>query len=1794
MTQVAPQTLDVVGRELASTLVEARGLLERFVEQPDEIALLERCSEELHRAQGVLRVLEIYGAALLAEEMEQVTRFLLSEPDRRNDAESLDALLRAMVQLPGYLDRVLAGGRDLALVLLPLLNDLRAVRGSPLLSEGTLLLLNLNSAEKPMRLPMPATEPQLSVTQWARRMRAQFQLGLVGWIRGEKIEQHLSNLAQVAQRMQEVATQQPLFQLWWVVGAVIEALREGGLEGGVSIKRLLGLADRELKRLHDQGELRYCQTPPVELLNNLLYYVARASSTGPRVSAVRRSFRLDELLPVDQSIDEQRETLSGPSIKLMQTVGAAIREDLGKVKDSLDIFLRRGGGQPGELAPPLELLRKIGDTLGVLGLGELRAGIQAEVARLEDLVARRVAVSEPLLVSIATTLIGVEDRLENSLLRMIVPARDGAGTGASGTGPPEEPPSEEFLHVQAAVLRECIVNLAHIKETISHNVGGTLDAAGLDGWPDLMRGIKAGLIMLGRTRAVGVLDGIATALRRVLRPGSSGVAASLLDRLADAIVSVEYYMETLEAGRAEPGYMLDNAQACLDTLLATPEVIAPTVVPLPPTSFAQTVRLEQLAAGGVVPAPAPAPVEGGAVAPDEALESASVPTVFEPGATIPPVLAPAARPRLPALDPSDVVDEELIATFIEEAREEVARITRSYREWERNPDDVESLRTVRRSFHTLKGSGRMVRARELAEFAWALENLLNRLLDGTMERTAEVSGMLREGVAMAPQLVDHLAGGPEVREDVPGFVARAHGLAAGQSEAARTGTWQFPQPPVSLSGLLPEAPQAVATGLTAEEPVADERLAVAAAEAVEVAPAMAGGEAPPEVTPPATVLHQIYERETDAHVATVRSFITEERRCGGTLHRLTEAVYRACHTLSGSSKMAEARHGVRLAEPLDHWLRRAWDSGAGLVDADLGLLEDCMDAMQQVARHPGESTLFFIAHEPLVERIAAAEADLRQRMAGGALPTAALPSVADETGAEPFDAEIAGIFTEEATELLESAQAALQRWADGAGAGAALADLKRPLHTLKGGARLSGARAIGDLAHGIETVIDRIERGEVPTDGNARAALQAGIDALAQMREQLGDGINPSPSADVMARLRGLGAAAVLAESAAPAEPSTAAAVVQEDEVAAEAPAAGSPVPALLPGLAVPPGREPVPQAGRPEMARVDAGLLDELLNIAGEASIGRARLEQQMVSLDHNLGELSRTVTRLKDQLRNLEIETEKQILHRYESESAQRSDFDPLELDRYSSIQQFSRALAETASDVGSIQQLLETLTQDTQGLLQQQARVVTELQNGLMRTRMVPFQRHVQRLSRIVRQAATDTGKRVELQVHGASGELDRQVLERMLPPFEHILRNAVVHGIESPARRLALGKEETGRVSLSLRREGSEVVIEIADDGAGLDLAAIRAKAVELGLVDPADRVITDREAMQLVLAPGVSTADRLTQHAGRGVGMDIVAAEVKKLGGSLQIESRAGEGSRFLIRLPFTLATSHALVARVDDELYALPLTTVEGVVRLPRAEVEEHLARGVASYEYSGQPYRLQRLGTFVGLPPSPLPPQNATVPVALVRAGEHSTGLVTDELIGSREVVVKSVGPQIAAIRGISGATILGDGRVVIILDTPALVRADWQARVPAPVAVAPQEAQLVALVVDDSITVRRVTQRLLERNGMRVLTARDGLDALALLAENLPDVILLDIEMPRMDGYEVAAQVRRDPRTARIPIIMITSRVGEKHRARAIELGVDDYLGKPYQESQLLEAIEPRVARRRAEAAGSVAGTA
>ena len=327
MSDIRSQTLHLVAKELATTLTEARSALESYAERPDQSAFLEKCADQLHLAHGVLRLVEVYGAALLAEEMEHVTRYLLTAgSDQKRHGDGLDALMRAMVQLPTYLERVLSGGRDLALVLLPLLNDLRSVRGSPLLSEGTLLLLNLKSDQPAQPQPQARDEQSISVTQWARRLRPRFQVGLLGYIRGERTVQNLEILAKVAEKLEQVATTQPVFQLWWVIGAVLEALRANGLEGSATLKRLLGQADRQIKLLYEVGEESYCEDPPLDLLNNLLYYVARATSSDGRIAAVRASFKLDEMLPVDDSIEQERESLSAPSVKLMRTVAAAIKE----------------------------------------------------------------------------------------------------------------------------------------------------------------------------------------------------------------------------------------------------------------------------------------------------------------------------------------------------------------------------------------------------------------------------------------------------------------------------------------------------------------------------------------------------------------------------------------------------------------------------------------------------------------------------------------------------------------------------------------------------------------------------------------------------------------------------------------------------------------------------------------------------------------------------------------------------------------------------------------------------------------------------------------------------------------------------------------------------------------------------------------------------------------------------------------------------------------------------------------------------------------------------------------------------------------------------------------------------------------------------------------------------------------------------------------------------------------------------------------------------------------------------
>ncbi|WP_240992119.1 hybrid sensor histidine kinase/response regulator, partial [endosymbiont of Riftia pachyptila] len=836
------------------------------------------------------------------------------------------------------------------------------------------------------------------------------------------------------------------------------------------------------------------------------------------------------------------------------------------------------------------------------------------------------------------------------------------------------------------------------------------------------------------------------------------------------------------------------------------------------------------------------------------------------------------------------------------------------------------------------------------------------------------------------------------------------------------------------------------------------------------------------------------------------------------------------------------------------------------------------------------------------------------------------------------DPELVEVFVEEAKELLEQIESSYQHWMDNQSDESAIDAIQRILHTLKGSARLSGILPVGDLSHALESLFSKIADKNVLITGRLLELTRQAIDRIAHQIDEVATGGALSRAGKLVKQLESiLGSKEASAEISSFAAESTdsllapssidefeadsdfamldaglttdlAEETTQSEETAetegAESALEPEVEPEPEPGesealkriIRFPkqpqqppaPAQENLPQgtAFRParDQVRVSATLLDRLVNNAGEISIYRARLEQQNGVLGFNLAELEQTITRLFDQLRKLEIETEAQILYRWDRDHGQddknRAEFDPLELDRFSTMQQLSRALMETVNDLGSINGLLADLQRETDTLLLQQSRISTDLQDGLLRTRMVPFQQLVPRLQRVVRQTADQLGKKANLETYGTDGEMDRTILNRMIPALEHLLRNAVSHGIEKPEARRFAEKDEAGRISLYMTREATDIVLTLSDDGNGLDINAIREKAIAQNLIDP-NAQVEDDDLMQCVLMPGFSTASEVTQIAGRGVGLDVVSSEVKQLGGSLDIDSQPGRGTSFTIRLPLTLAITDALLMRVGDDVFAIPHGSVEGVVRISRSKLIACESGEEEGFSYAGRTYKNFYLGSMLGLSDSLPHETEKWIPLLLVQSGERRVALRIDELLGTRQIVVKSVGKQVSSVPWITGGTILADGRVALILDVGALVRlgtAHLQEQVEEgrKAAKREEERRVRVMVVDDSITVRKVTSRLLERHDMDVVTAKDGVDAVALLQEQIPDIMLLDIEMPRMDGFELARHVHNSVEYYGLPIIMISSRVGEKHRKRAFALGVRRCLGKPYQEAELLENIK------------------
>jgi chemosensory pili system protein ChpA (sensor histidine kinase/response regulator) len=790
----------------------------------------------------------------------------------------------------------------------------------------------------------------------------------------------------------------------------------------------------------------------------------------------------------------------------------------------------------------------------------------------------------------------------------------------------------------------------------------------------------------------------------------------------------------------------------------------------------------------------------------------------------------------------------------------------------------------------------------------------------------------------------------------------------------------------------------------------------------------------------------------------------------------------------------------------------------------------------------------------------AAEPELpHSEVASGPLDVSALVSTIHATPAPVFDrrevadeidAQLLPIFLEEADALVPDTSAQLRAWRAAPGEVSARDVLRRNLHTIKGSARMVGAMRLGELTHVMESRVIAVIEGHLSASAEVFDTLEAQLDRLADTVERLKQGdLAPLPE-----------------ETSAPLE-----APVEPVLAASEtAPAAAS---SMADPLA-----QPVTRDNNALTLRVRADWVDRMVNQAGEVAISRSRIESEVFAFKRHVNELSEALVRLRGHIREVEIQAETQMQATFQTQGVAEQ-FDPLEFDRFTRFQEVTRFLAESVNDISTVQHILLARLGEAEAALIQQTRLNRELQQNLLRVRMVPLNSVSERLYRTVRQTARDVEKRAQLDIQGGELEIDRSVLEKVTAPLEHLLRNALAHGIETPEERRAAGKTEFGEIVLSARQSGNEMMLTVTDDGAGLNYARIREKAETQGLLLPGVNP-TESLLAQLIFTAGFSTAEAVSQVAGRGVGMDVVKSEIAALGGRIDIASTPGTGTSFHIYLPLTLAMTQAVMIQAAKHDYALPTPLVQQVLELKPAELEQAMASGEvtwrgARYPFSYLPHLLGDTGAVHEV--------QRNNPVLLLASGASQAAILVDQIEGTREIVVKNIGPQMARITGVAGATVRGDGRVILILN-PVPLALRW-ASLPrtaveraAPAEAAEVSAALQApfvLVVDDSLTVRKITTRLLTREGFRVDSAKDGVDALEKMHDLIPDVVLLDVEMPRMDGFELARVMRNDTRLKSVPIIMITSRTADKHRNHALEIGVNVYLGKPYQEQQLLDNI-------------------
>ena len=1683
--------LDWVKSEVNDTLTQTRQLLETYVESlrfgKEDETRLHFCLNYLRQVYGTLTMVELYGAARLTEEMEALIHALLDGSVTNRD-ESLAVLIRSTLQVSAYLDPVYRGCRDLPEVAMPTFNDLRTARSerSPKRSLFTSHEDELASAVTGDQLKASPSFSKNPLITLLKKLRQMYQMALVGYIKGLKTEENLTYLLKVSERLTSLFEGTQAGGLWPVVSALIESLLSGGCKNTSMVRNLLRQVNVEISHLIDDGVPAVNRSIPDDLLESLLYYVARSTSEGSLTKTIRAQYCLRDALPDKNTVSLERPALRASSShsnsKVMLSVIKAVSDELISVKDALDLYVRSPSRDQELVKAQLPVLSQVADIMGVLELDIPQKVIQNQM----DILSRMVNTNcydGTLLMDVAGRLIYTKETLVGMVQGQTPTVSQFSATDAG------------ILSTHQSAIQEARSGLNQAKEAIVDYVASQWDTDCLTAVPETLMKVRDSLAVISLERAAMLVGAASQYIEHEFLSGRSKPVWQGVNALIDALSGVEYYLNRL----------IDDQQSPCDVILDVVE--------------GSLNRLSHR-----------------------------------------PATATAGEPAATTLLVDDCIDDELIDVFIKKAQEARETLAEYFHRWQVNRTDLTSLVECQRGFHTLKCNGRMVGAAVVGELAWSIENMLNRVIDHSIEPTDALILLVERVIKRLPSTIAEFAKKRQwLSIDIHSLMSEADCYSHGK-------TWV----PTELAAAAPATTdQRVNKRATGPLDADVNRL-------------------------------DCFRNKAVVHLQNINDFIVEAKERQGRM-AISNVLQRSLHTLRNDAEMAGVTPVIDVVEPLENVINTFWTHNIApdeqvltLLNCGGLLIQDGLDQLDSNPLSPLAGTNDLLNEIHLLQSELLVDVDTREHapvarheptseasLSGDKLVTTHSDDrsriVFNSSIVDYMDHELIALFLDEATDILKNASSDLYHWLEHSDDNSCLQALRRHLHTLTSVARKTGVTAIGDLGHELKCLYEDLCESRLSVSQELLNLLLRTHDTLDEMLGQLRsnnvcrladdlcviirefrgcdaeelsgqddksdrepvsfdlpDGQNPAmisifleevngllalieeqvsiwqsdtanmmPAEKLMCALHTLkgGARVVglvdLSDSSHHVEILVEGLQQKGDVSNAELHELVSGVERLkrvIEGVFFALGQvtgsqsEPVPQASsndvepsrnisdvlsflqpdkrtgsfikapaflhasyisdaavdvsKRDMVHVPAELLEQLVNFSGEARISRTHLKRQVSHFSDTLQKMHDTIEDLRKQLRRLDVENQSQILSRHKSELADQPELDPLEMDQYAELTQLLRSSIESATDLMNLKDALADQNRDCETLVIQQDSIDTELQEGLMRTRMVPFSRLLPRLRHVVRQVASELGKKVELRVEHAESKMDRSVMERLLAPLEHMLRNAIDHGIENAEDRIRKGKLSSGQIRLVFSREGEDIVLSLSDDGKGLNPDVIRQKAETSGLLLP-DVEMSDSDVSRMIIEPGFSTAEKVTHISGRGIGLDVVNSELKQLGGRLNIYSVEGDGATFEIRLPFILYVSRVLMINLGEELYAVPLNTIEGIVRVSPANLRASYESG--QFDYAEGAYRLHYLGEMLHKAKSSLEQVTQDVPILLVHSGESRVALQVDGLSASREIVMKSPGPQYANLPEITGATTLGDGRVVVILDLVALALKPW-----------------------------------------------------------------------------------------------------------------------------------------------------